>query len=339
MQAIYLIKNGAAETAFEMRESDLPQPAAGELLIKVEAFGLNFADVMARLGLYRDAPPLPSVMGYDVVGHIEATGSDVKGMQIGQRVTALTRFGGYAQYAIADARAVAPIPENMKAGVAVALSTQYCTAYMLAEEMIGLHAGDLVLIHAAAGGVGTALVQLARHHGCVIFGTAGSPEKLDYLRKLGVQYPINYRKEDFSQAIRAVIDHRGLDAIFDPIGGKSVKKGVRLLAPGGRIACFGGSSMTQAHNIIQKVGIALGFGLYSPIQLLSGSKGIIGINMLRIADHRPDRIQRVMKRVVEMTESNILNPTIGGEFQAHQIAEAHTFLESRKSMGKVVVTW
>jgi NADPH:quinone reductase-like Zn-dependent oxidoreductase len=295
--------------------------------------------VTARLGLYQDAPPLPSILGYDVTGRIAAVGAHVHGLMPGQRVTALTRFGGYAEYAVADSRGLAVIPEEMEAGVALALSTQYCTAYMLSEEMAGLQAGDHVLIHAAAGGVGTALVQLAKYRNCKIFGTAGSRQKLEYLHDIGVHYPINYREEDFEQAVRAIIGDQGLDAIFDPIGGKSVAKGVRLLGAGGRILCFGGSSLTQARNLPAKIRVALGFGFYSPISLLKKSCGIIGLNMLRIAEQRPDRLARVMETVVGMAQKGILAPNVGGVYPATDIAEAHRFLESRLSMGKIALIW
>jgi NADPH2:quinone reductase len=317
----------------------MPIPGKGQVLIQVEGFGLNFADVSARLGNYRDAPPLPSILGYDVVGRIAELGAEVEGIRKGDRVTALTRFGGYAEYAVADVRALAVIPEDMDPGVAVALSTQYCTAYFLAEELVRLHKGDHVLIHAAAGGVGTALIQIAQHRGCIIFGTAGSQKKIEVLREAGVNHPINYREVDFSTAVRDIIGDRGLDVVFDPIGGKSVKKGFRLLGPGGRILTFGGSAMTQSKGILGTLRFALGFGIYHPIQFLMNAKGMIGLNMLRIADHRPEKIERAMKEVVKMTAEGILYPKVGGVYPVDQLSEAHQFLESRKSMGKILVKW
>ncbi len=339
MKAAYLIRNGTPEQAFEIRETETPRPGPGQVLIKVEGFGLNFADVMARLGLYDQAPPLPAVLGYDVVGRVEAVGEGVEGIAIGTRVTALTRFGGYAEYALTDVRGLAAIPEDMDAGVGVALSTQYCTAYYLAEEMVRLHEGDHVLIHAAAGGVGTALVQLAKNRGCVIYGTAGSPKKIEALREAGVDHPINYREQDFSAVIRGIAGDGGLDVVFDPVGGQSVKKGFRLLGAGGRLLTYGGSSMTQAKGFFGKLRIALGFGIYHPVTFLRNSKGMIGVNMLRIADDRPAKIGTMLKEVVRMTAEGILQPKVGGSFTADQLAEAHRFLESRQSMGKIVVRW
>ncbi|MDX2001543.1 MAG: zinc-binding dehydrogenase [Chitinophagales bacterium] len=340
MKAIYLVKNGKPEEAFQIREKEKPVPAAGQVLIKTEAFGLNFADVMARLGLYQDCPPLPAVIGYEVVGTVESIGPSVTQAKVGERVVAFTRFGGYATHAITDERAVAAIPPEMDAGVACALATQYSTAYFAAEECVKLHEGDKVLIHAAAGGVGTALIQLAKLRGCTIFGTAGSAEKMEYLREQGVQYPINYRTTGFASEIKKLGFSKQLDAIFDPVGGKSVKQGIDLLNAGGRMVCYGASEMTDAKgNPFKMLQIALGFGLWSPIPMMMRSFSIIGINMLRIADHRPETLQRCLKEVVALTHAGKLQPTVGASYSADNIAGAHAFLASRQSIGKVVVKW
>ena len=336
MKAIHLIKNGNAATAFETKEIDIPQPKEGQVLIKVEAFGLNYADVMARNGLYADAPPLPSVLGYEAVGVIEQVGTGVTEFKMGQKIIAFTRFGAYAEYCIADQRAVALLPENITNGEAVALATQYCTAYFSACEMVNLHEGDNILIHAAAGGVGTALIQLAKEKGCIIYGTAGSQEKLDYLKTQGVDYSINYRKEDFAEHIQKL--NVKMDVIFDPVGGTSFKRDKTILAHGGRIICFGGSERSSG-GIVQTLKFVLGFGFMSPIGLLMKSQSIIGVNMLRIADSKPRVLQRVINAVVELYKQGKIKPHVGGNFQASQIAEAHAFLENRKSIGKIVVEW
>lgn len=338
MQAQVLVKNGNSQQAFELRELPDPQPLDHEVLIDVEAFGLNYADVMARLGIYQDCPPLPAIIGYEVVGRVAGLGKDVTGFTKGQRVVAMTRFGGYATQAVSDQRAVTVIPDDMDAGAATALATQYNTAYYAAEELVDLNPGDHILIHAAAGGVGTALIQLAKRHDCVIFGTAGSAEKLDYLRELGVHYPINYREVDFAQEVERLGFKKKLDVVFDPVGGNSIKKGIGLLTSGGRIVCYGASSMSDV-NLFQKIGIAWGFGIWSPIYLMMNSLSIIGLNMLRIADNRPEIIKRCLTNVTDLVAKGELQPVVGGEFSADKIAEAHDFLASRKSIGKVVVKW
>lgn len=339
MKAVYLIKNGKADTAFEIREVVQPRPNANQVLIKVEAFGLNFADVMARLGLYKAVPPLPAILGYDVVGKVEAMGNEVTHLQIGERVTALTRFGGYAEYAVAEKEVVLPVPKIFSAGVAVALGTQYTMAYFLGYNMANLQENDKVLIHAAAGGVGSALVQMALHKNCFVLGTCGSAEKVEYLKGMGVQGPINYRSNDFGKMARNIIGKQGIDAIFDPIGGKSIKKDYRLLGAGGRVFSYGLSSMNQTKSIFGKLWVLAQFGVYHPVQFLSSSKGIIGVNILKIAEENPNKISQAMQEVIRLTQEGIVDPHVGGEFQVDQLAQAHTLLESRKSIGKIVVKW
>ena len=338
MKAAILIKNTSADKAFEIREVDLPQIKKGQVLIKVEAFGLNFADVMARKGMYKEAPPLPAILGYDVAGTIEAVGDEVLNVQKGDKVTAMTRFGGYAEYAVTNASAVAVIPNNIDAATATALTTQYCTAIYAASEMINLYKGDKVLIHSGAGGVGTALIQYAKYKQCEIFATAGSTEKLNYLKQLGVQHAINYNTQDFEKITKELTQQKGVDVIFDAVGGKSVKKGMRLLAPGGRLVCYGASDISDK-NLFGKIKTVLGFGFYHPFMFMMPSKSIIGINMLHIADFQPQIIERCLQKVIKLSAEGVFVPTIAKVFNVKDIGEAHDFLEKRKSIGKVVVKW
>lgn len=341
MRAIVLTKFGNPDVAFQLQERPNPVPKPLEIGISVEAFGLNFADVMARQGLYQDCPPLPAVIGYEVVGRVDALGSEVTKFKVGQRVVALTRFGGYADYAVADARAAVAIPDDMHAGVAAAIATQYGTAYYCAEEATRLHAGEHVLVQAAAGGVGTALVQMAKNAGCVVYGTAGSESKLQYLRELGVDFPINYTTTNFYDYIRQKRGKQGIDVIFDSLGGAAVKQGIKLLTlGGGRIVCYGAASRAGGKwGFLSTLKLGLGFGITSPIPFLLKSQGLIGVNMLRIADNHPETLQRCLTNVAQQIMDGKLKPTVGGEFDHTQIAKAHDFLGGRHSMGKVVVYW
>ena len=340
MQAIVLTRYGSPQEAFEFRQLPTPEPGAGQVRIAVDAFGLNYADVSARQGTYNDAPPIPCVIGYEVVGRIDAVAAGVTDLSAGQRVAALTRFGGYATSAVTDARAVVPIAEDMDAGIAAALPTQGSTAYYCAEEMVRLHERDHVLVQAAAGGVGTLLVQLCKRRGCVVYGTAGSDDKLDYLRSLGVDHPINYRREDFADAVRRIRGTDGLDVIFDSLGGSAVRKGLQLLAAGGRIVCFGAAERRAGGlQILNDIKFAASFGFPHPIPLLMNCKALIGVNMLRLSDQRPDTLKRVLHGVADLVLRGELKPTVGGRFTAKQIAAAHELLGGRGSTGKLVVSW
>lgn len=339
MKAIYIIGHGNADEAFEIRETPKPVPKPGEVLVKVEGFGLNFADVMARKGMYQDAPPLPSLVGYDVCGTVERVGTNVTNLVEGDRVTALTRFGGYAEYAITDARAAAKISDKPNVAEATSLTTQYCTAYYCAAEMVNLFEGDKVLIHSAAGGVGSALMQYAKYKGCEIFATTGSENKVQLLKDAGAHHVINTAKDDFDEVIEDLTKGDGVDVIFDAVGASFIRKGIGVLAAGGRIVCYGAADMTDAGNIFSKLGKALQFGIYHPAQFMMTSKSLVAVNMLRIADHKPMVLKRCLENVVRLYDEGVFKPSAGKIFKAEEIAQAHKFLESRQSTGKVACKW
>ena len=339
MKGIYVIKHGDADEAFEVRETPKPVPRPGEVLVKVEGFGLNFADVMARKGMYEDAPPMPSLLGYDVVGSVERVGANVTHLLEGDRVTALTRFGGYAEFALTDARAAAKVNASMSIPVATSLTTQYCTAYYCAAEVVNLFEGDRVLIHSAAGGVGTALMQYAKYKKCEIFATTGSPAKIEMLKQMGAQHVIDTSKINFEDYIDEATKGDGVDVIFDAVGADFMRRGIKALAPGGRIVCYGAAQMTDATNIFSKIAKGLQFGIYHPAIFMMASKSLIGVNMLKIADGKPEVLKRCLENVVRLVDEGVFKPQEGKLFKAFDIAEAHKYLENRKSTGKVACEW
>jgi NADPH2:quinone reductase len=340
MKAAVLVRRGDAARAFELQDLPDPIPGRGEIRINVEFSGLNFADVLVRLGLYRDAPPLPLVLGYDVVGRIDAVGPDCGTLNSGMRVVAMTRFGGYAARALSRCYGVVPVPEEYDGVKATALATQFTTAWFAAEEMVCLHEGDRVLIHSAGGGLGTALVQIAKRHGCTVFGTTGSPEKVAYLRSLGVDDPICTAETNFEEEYHRVAQGKPLDVIFDPLGGSFTRRGLRLLGSGGRIVCLGVMDMvSRKPNLLRSLRTVLSFGFPHPVMLMLQSKGIIGVNMLRIGDNRPDVIQRCLRECVTRGVAGELRPVVGGVFPAEEISNAHEALESRTTRGKLALRW
>ena len=345
-RALLLTRFGAPDSAFEMRDWKVSDPAAGEVQIEVEASGLNYADVVARSGAYQDCPPLPCVLGYEVVGRITKVGAGVTGVNEGTRVVAFTRFGGYASRVNANVTAAVRIPENLPAGEAAALATQGATAWFMAMDTSRMHRGQHVLIQAAAGGVGLILVQLALQAGCIVYATASSPEKIAYLRKLGVQHPIRYTEEDFADAVRRIqaadpaLKNRGLDIVFDSLGGQAYSKARKLLSPGGKIFCFGAAeSSGEKKSLFRMLKLASGFGITSPIPWLMNSQGLIGVNMLRIADHHPEVLQRCLQGVIEHWKAGKLELHVGGVFPAEKVADAHRALGGRGTLGKVILTW
>lgn len=340
MNAVVLTKYGSNKDSFKIKDVDIPVLEVDEVLIKVEAFGLNFADVMARQGLYKEAPPIPSILGYEVVGKVEKVGNNAYNNMLGKRVVSMTRFGGYAEYAKTKADGVAEIPSNISNSAALALATQYCTAYFMAYECVSVFEGDNVLLHAAAGGVGTALAQLLSLKKCNIFGLTSNNNKIDYIKNNGIKFPINYRKTNYETEIRKTLNGNNIDVAFNSVGGSTFKKDFRLLQKGGRIVLYGVAERSgKGKGFLPTLDLAWKFGIYSPIQMLMNSQSIIGVNMLKIADEKPKVIKRCLSAVINLTQNNKLTPYIGGEFNVNEIEKAHSFLESRESKGKVIVEW
>ncbi|MBD78942.1 MAG: alcohol dehydrogenase [Crocinitomicaceae bacterium] len=339
MKAVYLTSFGKpGSQAFEIREAEEPSIEPNEVKINAQAFGLNYADVMARKGIYNDCPELPAILGYECVGTVEEIGAEVTNVKTGDRVIAFTRFGSYAKKVVTHSMAVQKIDNDIPNGEAVALATQYCTAWFASNEAINMYKGEHVLIHAAAGGVGTALVQLAKEKDCIVYGTASSSRKLDYLKSIGVDYPINYKEQDFEEEIRKLRGKKKVDVIFDPIGGKNFNKSLKILAYGGRMVPYGASSR-ERKGILSLLKVAWGFGLHLPVGNIMKSQIWAGVNMLRIADYKPELIQRCLEGVYDFYTKGIAKPHVGGVYPVSQIGDAHDFLESRKSIGKIVVEW
>ncbi len=338
MVAHVLVRNSLPNHSFELQERPIPLVKSGEVRIKVSAFGINYADIMARQGLYRGCPPLPCVIGYDVEGIIDEVAGDVHQFKKGDRVFALTRFGGYAQYAIASVQAVGRLPEDAEIGIGCALATQCVTAYHAALMCQELLPGEKVLIHAAAGGLGTALIQLAQWKGCIVVGVVGGKEKVAYLKNLGVQHIIDHHETSYLAYVQEHFNGR-VDVIFDNIGGSSIKKGKSILGFGGRIVTLGAAALSGKKGIINLLRLVLGFGWFSPISFLGKSQSLIGVNMLVIGDHRPDMLAVSFKGVPELFQKGILKPHIGKMFSQSELGDAHQYMQDRKSIGKLIVTW
>ena len=338
-RAIHLVRNGAADQAFEERELELASLEPDEVQIEVESFGLNYADVMARNGLYREAPPMPCVIGYEVVGKIVDLGSEAPSDLKGKRVVAFTRFGGYAKHVNTKYIAVAEIGDY-DGGKALCLATQYVTAFYMSHVATTVQKGDRVLIHAAAGGVGTALIQLLKGKGVTIFAKTRSDKKKPYLEELGVDHIINYNKEDYGDQIQQILNKERLDISFNPVAGSTFKKDWKLLGNGGSIVLFGGSERSgKKWGILSTLNFVRKMGIVIPITLMMRSKSILGINMLKVADHKPFTLEFCLKSVANLALQGKLDPKVGATYAADNIADAHAFLESGKSTGKVVVNW
>ena len=338
MRAWTLIAHTDPHRAFALREHPDPQPKPNQVLIRCEGFGLNYADVMAARGLYREAPPLPSIIGYEAVGRVIAAGQEAPQDLIGKRVVAMTRFGGYAELAVTDHRACAVIPEELSIGTAAALATQGATAWYAARVLCPLHAGERVLVHSAAGGVGHLIVQLAAKAGCEVFAIVGGAAKRQLTLSLGAAHAIDRRTGDYSTQLRTLLGKRRLDASFNAVAGTSFKKDMQLLGSGGRLVLFGGAERGGL-GAFGTLRFVWSMGALLPIFLMMKSKSILGVNMLKLGDNRPDLMAHCFREAVAAQAAGLISPHVHEVMPAERLPEAHALLASGSTMGKVALAW
>jgi NADPH:quinone reductase-like Zn-dependent oxidoreductase len=333
-----ITKHGGPEV---LKVQERPDPAAGvgEALISVKAAGINFADVMARMGLYPDAPKVPSVVGYEFAGVVESLGDGVDGVDVGDRVMGGTRFGGYAERVAVGVDQLIPLPADWSFEEGAAFPVNYATAYAGLCRYGSLHKGERVLLHAAAGGVGIAATQVAKHVGAEIFGTA-SASKHDVIKGFGVDHAIDYNSEDFVKAIRRLTGEReAIDLVMDAVGGSSFRKSFSLLRPGGRLVCFGASSLVggDTRNIPKALKGLVETPWFNPLRLMPPSKAVIGLNMLSLWDAKGS-LDEYIEPLSEWIEEGAIRPVVAEAFPLEQGPEAHRFIQERKNVGKVVLT-
>ncbi len=325
---------------------DRPDPVAGpgEIRIAVRAAGLNFADTMARVGLYPAAPKPPCVLGYEVAGEVEALGEGVSGLALGQRVMAGTLFGGQAELAVSRARDVLPMPDHFSYEEGAAFCVNYATAYAALIIMGGLRERDRVLIHSAAGGVGIAATQVARNAGAeMIFGTA-SAAKHAAITAQGVNHPIDYRTQDFKSEVRRLTNGEGVDVILDAMGPTSFKKDYRVLRPGGRLIMYGLSEALNENGRSIKATVSSLLRIptstmpwWNSGRLLNQNRGVFGLNLLSWWK-REGGMDRITAPLLSDLAKRRLMPVVARSFPFDKVGDAHRYLAERRNIGKVVLT-
>ena len=341
MRAVVITKHGPPEV-LQVQERPDPVAGPGEVRIAVKAAGINFADLLARTGMYPDAPKTPSVVGYEVAGVVESVGEGVTEFQVGDRVVGGTKFGGYAELVVTNVKDVFLLADGLSFEQGAAIPVNYGTAYAGLVIMGGLRAGDRVLIHAAAGGVGISATQIAKRLGAEVFGTA-SPSKHDAIRRFGVDHAIDYRNEDFAEAVLRLTNDEGVDVAFDAIGPSSFRKDYKILRPGGRLICYGLSEV-QTGEKRNLPGLLKGVASmttatmpwWKSLMILNENKGVFGLNMLWWWE-REGSLSRVMEPLAEGFESGAYEPVVAESFPFEKAADAHRFIHERKNVGKVVL--
>lgn len=341
MKALVLTGTGGPEV-LQVQERPDPPVGPGEMRIAVRAAGINFADTLARVGLYPDAPKTPCVLGYEVAGEVESLGEGVAGFAVGDRVMAGTRFGGQAELVAVPAAQALPLPERLSFEQGAAFPVNYGTGYAALTIMGGMRAGDRVLIHAAAGGVGISATQLARNAGAEIFGTS-SPSKHEAIRAQGVTHAIDYRSQDFEAEVMRITGGEGVDLVIDALGPTSFRKDYRLLRSGGRLVMYGLSegSSAGARNLpatlkaLAKMPLAT-MPWWKSLALMNENKGVFGLNMLSWWD-REGSLDRLTEPLLADLEAARLEPVVAASFPFERAGEAHEFIAQRRNVGKVVL--
>jgi NADPH:quinone reductase-like Zn-dependent oxidoreductase len=337
MRQVVITRFGGPEV-FETRERPDPSPGDEEIRIRVRAIGVNFADILARLGLYPDAPKPPMVVGYEVAGRIDAVGRGVVGLAEGDRVVALTRFGGYADTVVVPAGQAFRFPDELSDSEAAAVPVSYLTAALALYRMAALAPGETVLVQNAGGGVGTAATQLAILRRATVIGTA-SAFKHDALRTFGVDHAIDYRHANVAEEVRKITRGRGVDVILDPIGGRSFTDSYRMLAPLGRLVVFGLSAVAtgERRNPLHALQVWLSTPRFNPLSLINRNRGVFGLHLGHLWDERR-AIGSVMEMLINEFRAGRLTPVVARTFPLEAAADAHRFIQARQNIGKVVLT-
>ncbi len=337
MRALHVTRHGGPEV-LEVREVPGLAPGPGQVRIRVRAAGLNFADVMGRMGLYPDAPRPPMVMGYEVAGEVDAVGTGVVAPSVGARVLALVRFGGHAEQVVVSAQQALPMPEGMSFEEGAALPVNYVTAYHALFRVGALSQGQSILVHMAAGGVGIAALQLARTvPGVTAYGTA-SAAKHELIRTEGCQHPIDYRTRDYEDEVRQLTGGRGVHLVLDPLGGDDWRKGYRLLRPAGMLVTYGFANMASGprRSLLHVARQFLSIPRFSPLALMEDNRGVAGVNMGHLWGE-PEMVLGELDALLDLFREGKIRPRIDSTFGLDDAAKAHDRLQSRGNVGKVVL--
>ncbi len=335
MRQIWIPRIGSPEV-LEVREAPDPQPGPGAIRIRVKASGVNFADILARMGLYPDAPKLPTVMGYEVSGIVDAVGPGVS-LKEGDRVVSLTPFGGYSDTVVVPEGLANVLPPALSFEKAAAIPVNYLTAWVMLVALGNVCEGDTVLVHAAAGGVGQAALQICRWRKATVIGTA-SASKHERLRSLGVAHCIDYHNQDFETEVKKITRGRGVDIALDAVGGRSFRKSYRSLASMGRLYVFGISSFSggEKRSLFRTLKGVASLPWFHPIPLMNDNRGVMGVNLGHLWSEGP-RLKKMTEKILELIRQGVLDPVVDRSFPFIQAPDAHRYLQGHKNFGKVLL--
>jgi NADPH:quinone reductase-like Zn-dependent oxidoreductase len=336
MKQVFITGIGGPDK-LQLRESPDPQPGAGEVRIRVRASGINFADILARKGMYPDAPKLPCVVGYEVAGVIDALGAEVGAYWQGREVLAMTRFSGYADTVVVPLQQVFEKPAALSFEQAAAIPVNYVTAWQLMVVMGSLTAGETVLIHNAGGGVGLAAIDIGRHLGATLVGTA-SAGKHAFLKERGLHHAIDYRGGDWTPQLMRLTEDRGVELILDPLGGSHWKKSYAALRHSGRLGMFGASTLAESGLPRPLAFLKVGLGLpwFNPIGLMNLNRSVFGVNLGHMW-HENAKVRLWMENLLRGVAEGWVRPHVDKVLPLAEVGAAQDYIEQRRNTGKVVL--
>jgi NADPH2:quinone reductase len=318
----WVVESVTEAGAMQLRDVPVPEPQRDGCLLRVEAAGANFLDTLMIRGQYQVKPPPPFIPGIEVVGTVVRPGPDSP-YAAGERICAMMDLGGYAEYAVVPRLGSERVPQGMTIREAAGLPIVYPTAFLALRQRAGLQAGETVLIHAGAGGVGSAAIQLARYWGARVVATAGGADKVALCRQLGADVAIDYRAEPIADAVRRATDGRGVDVVIDPVGGEVTRESLRCLAWGGRLVIvgFAGGSIADlpANRLLLKNASALGvyWGAYRA--------------------HHPEIVASVFHEIFALHRAGVVRPLVRDVFPLEQAERALRAIAARETVGKVLL--
>ena len=333
MKAVIVTKHGDPDK-MEIQDVSMPIPGPNEICIKVSKAGINFADILSRMGLYPGAPTPPFTPGMEVSGTIHELGPDVEGFEVGDRVVGSGTNGGYAEYTVSNCKGVFKIPKDVSFEVAASFPAVYLTSYLMIIHPGDLQPGESILIHGAAGGVGLASIELAKIAGAkTIFGTC-SPSKHEFIQERGV-LPVD--KDNFLAEIMQWTDDKGVDLVLDPIGGEHLMQSYRCLGSGGRVCSFGISDMApgKKRSHWHRIKSWLSFPKFDPLKMMTSNRGVFGIHLGRWKNW--EHLDKARKDLMGWISEGKISPHVDKVFPSEKVSDAHHYIQDRKNIGKVLL--
>mgnify|MGYP006082475485 FL=1 len=334
-QSIFVTKHGVPDV-LKLKPDSLKEPIIGEVCVKIKYSGINFADIMGRMGLYPTAPKPPYVPGFEIAGIIEKTGEDSTKNLVGRAVVGLSRFHGYSTHTNVPLNQLFFIDEKWL-NVAAAIPVNYLTAYFMMVHQAAIRENEWFLIHGIGGGVGIAALQIAQHLGVKIIGTC-SGWKHNQIHEMGVEHVIDYRSENFKDRVLEITDGNGADVIIDSLGGKALKDSYGCLAEFGRLISYGFSKAAPGtkKNILKIIPEYLGMPKFNPMHLMSKNKGVFGFH-LGLIQKRQDLVKKYGSLLLKWLDDGIISPKVDTIFPLEKAAEAHQYISDRNNFGKVLL--